>query len=56
MLLLHIQVRCGQLIAVVDTGVLAGVVAVASAVAGAADVAVDTADVWCCCNDSLTAF
>ena len=56
MLLLHIQVRCGQLIAVVDTAVLAGVVAVAIAVAGAADVAVDAADVWYCCNDSLTGF
>ena len=56
LLLLHIQVRCGQFIAVVDTAALAVVVAVAIAVAGAADVAVDTADGWCCCNDSLTAF
>ena len=56
MLLLHIEVRCGQLIAVVDTAALAAVVAVAIAVAGAVDVAVDAADVWYCCNDSLTVF
>ena len=56
MLLLHIQVRCGQLIAVVVTAALAAVVAVATAVADAADVAVDAADVWYCCNDSLTGF
>ena len=51
-----IQVRCGQFIAVVDTAALAVVVAVAIAVAGAADVAVDAADVWYGCNDSLTGF
>ena len=46
--------RCGQIIAVVDTVAVAAVVAFAIAVAGAADVAVDAA-VWCCCNESLTA-
>ena len=46
--------RCGQIIAVVDTAAVAAVVAVAIAVA-AADVAVDAAAVWCCCNESLTA-
>ena len=47
--------RCGQIIAVVDTVAVAAVVAFAIAVAGAADVAVDAAAVWCCCNESLTA-
>ena len=53
---LHIQVTCGQIIAVVDTAAaaVAAVVAVAIAVA-AADVAVDAVAVWCCCNESLTA-